>query len=76
MIVYEHVKSQDFLASKVQDFYNIVWPYAFQGCQLNRDTARTFREAGNWAKIDIQLSTPEDAWQAIPHISGRLTKAS
>ncbi|KAL8858901.1 MAG: hypothetical protein Q9178_004580 [Gyalolechia marmorata] len=76
MIVFEHVKSQDFVASKVQDLYNIVWPYAFQGCQLNRDTARTFREAGNWAKVDIQLSTPEDAWQAIPHISGRLTKAS
>lgn len=58
------------------DFYNIVWPYALQGCCLNRDTARTFREAGDWAKVDIQFSAAEDAWLAIPHISGRLTKAS
>lgn len=58
------------------DFYNIVWPYALRGCCLNRDTARTFREAGEWAKVDIQLSAAEDAWLAIPHISGRLTKAS
>ncbi|KAL8996206.1 MAG: hypothetical protein Q9169_004228 [Polycauliona sp. 2 TL-2023] len=26
MIVYEHVKSRDFISSKVQDFYNIIWP--------------------------------------------------
>ncbi|CAL8576927.1 hypothetical protein XPA_002789 [Xanthoria parietina] len=76
MIFYEHVKSRDLISSKVQDFYNIVWPYALQGCCLNRDTARTFREAGDWAKVDIQFSAAEDAWLAIPHISGRLTKAS
>ncbi|KAL8669649.1 MAG: hypothetical protein Q9168_005775 [Polycauliona sp. 1 TL-2023] len=76
MIIYEHVKSRDFISSKVQDFYNIVWPYALKGCCLNRDTARTFREAGDWAKVDIQLTAAEDAWLAIPHISGQLTKAS
>ena len=98
MIIYEHVKSRDFLSSKVQgmfttwetystipqgsnsypatDFYNIVWPYVLRGCCLNRDTARSVREAGEWAKIDIHLSAAEDAWLVIPHIEGRLIKAS
>ncbi|KAL8643146.1 MAG: hypothetical protein Q9226_008425, partial [Calogaya cf. arnoldii] len=69
MIVYEHVKSRDFLSSKVQDLYNIVWPYVLRGCCLNRDTARTVREAGEWAKIDIHLSAAEDAWLYPNHIN-------
>ncbi|KAL8643717.1 MAG: hypothetical protein Q9210_007585 [Variospora velana] len=76
MIVYEHVKSRDFVSSIVQDIYNIVWPHVLANCHLNRDTARTLREAGEWAKDDLERSPfQEDAWQAFPHIWGRLTKA-
>ncbi|KAI4265111.1 MAG: hypothetical protein L6R35_007199 [Caloplaca aegaea] len=56
MIVYEHVKSRDFVSSIVQ--------------------ARTLREAGEWAKDDLERPPfQEDASQAIPHIWGCLTKA-
>lgn len=58
------------------DLYNIVWPYALQGCNMNRETATTFREAGNWAKVDLHPVTKDDEWLVIPHISGSLTKAS
>ncbi|KAL8954708.1 MAG: hypothetical protein Q9193_007126, partial [Seirophora villosa] len=78
MIVYEHVKSTDFVSSKVQDIYNIVWPYALSNCHMNRDTARTLREAGEWAKDELQrLPLEEDEWRALafPHIRGHLTKA-
>ncbi|KAL8977845.1 MAG: hypothetical protein Q9177_006550 [Variospora cf. flavescens] len=76
MIVYEHVKSRDYVSSIVQDLYNIVWPHALGNCQLNRDTARTLREAGEWAKDDLERPPfQEDAWQALPHIWGCLTKA-
>ncbi|KAL8800002.1 MAG: hypothetical protein Q9182_005483 [Xanthomendoza sp. 2 TL-2023] len=76
LVVYEHVKSHDFISSKVQALYNIIWPYALQGCYLDRDTAKTFREAGDWAKVDLYPPTKDDAWMVIPHIAGRLTKAS
>ncbi|KAL9007367.1 MAG: hypothetical protein Q9173_007342 [Seirophora scorigena] len=78
MIVYEHVKNTDFVSSKVQDIYNIVWPYVLSNCHMNRDTARTLREAGEWATNELQrLPLDEDEWQALalPHIRGHLTKA-
>lgn len=76
MIVYEHVESRDGLSRCVQNMYQVVWPYVLQGCSLDRDTAKTLREAGEWAKVDLQLPGEEDAWQTFPRISGRLVKAS
>ncbi|KAL8761549.1 MAG: hypothetical protein Q9184_002343 [Pyrenodesmia sp. 2 TL-2023] len=75
MIVYEHVKSEDMISSKVQDMYNIVWPYLLANCNMNRDTAQILREAGDWAKVDLRLPNEEDAALAIPRIWGHLTKA-
>ncbi|KAL9591222.1 MAG: hypothetical protein Q9179_007940, partial [Wetmoreana sp. 5 TL-2023] len=76
MIVYEHVRSTDGISRRVQDLYQIVWPYVLQGCCLDRDTAKTFREAGAWSRIELQEPTKEDAWQAVPHIAGKLIKTS
>ncbi|KAL8823808.1 MAG: hypothetical protein Q9170_008314 [Blastenia crenularia] len=75
MIVYEHVKSHDWISSTAQAIYMVVWPYMLANCHLDRDTAQTLREAGKWAKVDLQLPKKEEAWQVIPHISGRLVKA-
>ncbi|KAL8931483.1 MAG: hypothetical protein Q9216_007187 [Gyalolechia sp. 2 TL-2023] len=76
MIVYEHVKSRDFFSSFLQTVYMLVWPYLLANCHLDRDTAQTLRDAGKWAKVDLQLPTAEDAWQVVPRIKGRLIKAA
>ena len=54
----------------------LIWPYVLVNCHLDRDTAQTLREAGRWAKIDLELPTKEDAWKVIPQIKGRLIKAA
>lgn len=56
--------------------YMLVWPYLLANCHLDRDTTQTLREAGKWAKVDLQLPTKEDAWQVVPRIKGRLIKAA
>ncbi|KAL9604157.1 MAG: hypothetical protein Q9219_000745 [cf. Caloplaca sp. 3 TL-2023] len=76
IIAYEHVKSRDPISSFLQSVYMIVWPYCLANCHLDRDTAKTLREAGKWAKVDLQMPTKEEAWQVIPRISGRLIKAN
>ncbi|KAL8711855.1 MAG: hypothetical protein Q9220_003799 [cf. Caloplaca sp. 1 TL-2023] len=51
MVVYEHVKAHDYVSAKVQDLYDVVWPHILSGCHLDRDTATTFREAGEWSEV-------------------------
>lgn len=76
MMVYEHVKSRDVISSFMQSMYMLVWPYLLGNCHLDRDTAKTLREAGNWAKVDLEIPTDEEGWQVIPRIKGRLIKAA
>ncbi|KAI4245846.1 MAG: hypothetical protein LQ352_006509 [Teloschistes flavicans] len=76
MIVYEHVRSKDILTLGVQKIYQLVWPYVIGGCCMDRDIATTLRQAGEWAKVDLQLPTKADAFEILPRISGRLIKAS
>lgn len=42
---------------------------------MNRDTAKTLREAGEWAKVDLRLPPDEEGCQTFPRVWGRLTKA-
>ncbi|KAL8689960.1 MAG: hypothetical protein Q9218_004492 [Villophora microphyllina] len=75
MVVYEHVRSGDWLVRGVQNVYQIVWPYVLAGCCINRDTATVLREAGEWRTVELKEAGPEDAWMTFPRVSGRLVKA-
>ncbi|CAF9936152.1 hypothetical protein IMSHALPRED_010478 [Imshaugia aleurites] len=74
MIVYEHVKSEDYLSHLVQLVYNLVWPYALGNCHLNRPTEKYLLEAGSWSTIELETPKEEDAWTVLPRVSGRLVK--
>lgn len=56
------------------DLYNIVWPHAMGNCHLNRPTDKYVINSGQWANIDLELPTKDDAWMCIPRMSGQLTK--
>lgn len=74
MIVYEHVKSDDAVSGLVQRMYNIVWPFAAGGCNLNRPTARYLKNAGEWGRIELAEPGREDVWTVLPRVSGVLVK--
>lgn len=74
MIVYEHVKSDDVVSGLVQRMYNIVWPFATGGCNLDRPTARYLKGAGEWSRIELAEPGREDAWTVLPRVSGVLVK--
>lgn len=74
MIVYEHVKSEDYLSQWVQLVYNFVWPYAVGNCHLDRPTGKYLLEAGSWSTIELETPKDEDAWMLLPPVYGRLVK--
>ncbi|KAF6220452.1 hypothetical protein HO133_002884 [Letharia lupina] len=74
MIVYEHVKSEDYISQLVQLVYNFVWPYALGNCHLDRPTEKHLLEAGSWSTIELETPKEADAWMVFPHVSGRLVK--
>lgn len=74
MIVYEHVSSEDAVSGVVQRIYNVVWPFAMGGCQLDRPTGRYLLEAESWATVELETPKEEDGWLVLPRVSGRLVK--
>lgn len=74
MIVYEHVKSEDYLSRLVQSIYNFVWPYALGNCHLDRPTGKYLLEAGSWSTIELETPKEKDAWMVLPRVYGRLVK--
>ncbi|KAH7383849.1 hypothetical protein BKA66DRAFT_397183, partial [Pyrenochaeta sp. MPI-SDFR-AT-0127] len=73
--LYEHVVVKaNWPMRMYQAIVNLFWPHALGGCQLCRDTGKTLRQAGPWARIDL-AQPPEEPWhQTVPHIFGTLTK--
>ncbi len=74
MIVYEHVRSDDFVSHVVQRVYNVLWPYGMGGCQLVRPTREYLIEAGKWEWMDLEGPSEEEGWSLFPHVQGRLVK--
>ena len=74
MVIYEHVRSDDFLSGLVQNVFNVIWPFMLGGCNLNRPTGLYLRRAGHWEKVELQEPGKEDAWTAIPRVSGVMVK--
>jgi SAM-dependent methyltransferase len=74
MIVYEHVRSDDFVSHVVQRLYNVVWPYGMGGCQLVRPTREYLIEAGRWEWMDLEGPSEEEGWSLFPRVQGRLLK--
>ena len=76
MIVYEHVESHDAVSRFVQGIYNVVWPYPFGGCHLDRPTGEYLMKAGKWSRVELEPKKEEDDWSLFPRVIGRLTKES
>ena len=57
-----------------KDLYNTVWPILLGNCHLNRPTAETLKNAGDWAQVELETPQKDDAWLVFPRISGRLVK--
>lgn len=74
MIVYEHVRSDDFVSHVVQRVYNVLWPYGMGGYQLVRPTREYLIEAGKWEWMDLEGPSEEEGWSLFPHVQGRLVK--
>ncbi|KAI1737011.1 S-adenosyl-L-methionine-dependent methyltransferase [Xylaria scruposa] len=73
--VYEHVRVEySWYMRLYQRFLNLVWPHFIGGCEMCRDTEKTLREAGPWAKIDLGQPPAEMWYHCLPHILGVLTK--
>jgi hypothetical protein len=52
----------------------LVWPYLFQGCNLNRDTEPLLRACGKWESVELERPKGEMQWDCIPHVVGKLVK--
>ncbi|KAI0864341.1 S-adenosyl-L-methionine-dependent methyltransferase [Xylaria cubensis] len=73
--VYEHVLVEySWYMRLYQRFLNLVWPHFIGGCKMCRQTEKTLREAGPWAKIDLGQPPAEMWYHCLPHILGVLTK--
>ncbi|KAG4218079.1 hypothetical protein PC116_g33441, partial [Phytophthora cactorum] len=73
--VYEHVRCEhSWYMRAYQGLLNLFWPHMIGGCQLNRQTEKTLREAGPWEKIDVGQPPIEPWYQVVPHILGVFTK--
>lgn len=76
-LVYEHVVAdpQYKLSRILQNMYQMVWPILMGGCNVNRDTTRSLREAGAWETFELGKGKGEVGWEMLGHIVGRLVKA-
>ncbi|KAI1467920.1 S-adenosyl-L-methionine-dependent methyltransferase [Daldinia caldariorum] len=73
--VYEHVRCEhSWYMRAYQGFLNLFWPHMIGGCQLNRRTEKTLREAGPWGKINVGQPSVEQWHQVIPHVMGVFEK--
>ena len=63
------------LSRLLQHMYQIVWPIVMGGCNINRDTAKSLRAAGEWEKVELGKGKDEVGWEMLVHIVGRLVKA-
>ncbi|KAF8543633.1 S-adenosyl-L-methionine-dependent methyltransferase [Trichophaea hybrida] len=76
VLVFEHVLNGESLVARVwQGVLQIVWPYMFAGCNVDRDTERMLRECGEWESVELERPKGEMKWDVIPHIVGKLVKA-
>lgn len=78
LMVVEHVRNPwttngSILGRGMQILYTLIgWKFFLAGCNMNRDTASSLKNAGKWEAVDIKTNFE---WAALPYISGALTKA-
>jgi len=75
IIVFEHVRSQDSVTSRLQSIWTHSLWHALTGCNLDRPSGDWLRQIGDWASIDLQPGPGESNHDIIPHNLGRLVKA-
>ncbi|KAM0712099.1 hypothetical protein Q7P37_011193 [Cladosporium fusiforme] len=73
-LVYEHVVAKKGVVRSWQAVCNTVWGTLLDGCNLQRDTEKILREAGEWESIQLGPDAREDAFESLPHVVGRLVK--
>ncbi|KAF2016974.1 hypothetical protein BU24DRAFT_420017 [Aaosphaeria arxii CBS 175.79] len=73
LVVCEHVVNQrSAFARGMQMLYMLLgWSFFMGGCELQRDTERFLREAGEWERVEIEQVGSMDT---IPYIVGELFK--
>ena len=54
--------------------WNLIWPHAIGGCHMGRPSDRYMREAGPWAKIELETNIQEESGGLFPRVWGRLVK--
>jgi hypothetical protein len=75
-LVYEHViaDKQYPIVRALQAVYQIVWPSLMGNCNINRDTGRVLKEAGEWESFELGKGEGEVGWETLGHVVGRLVK--
>lgn len=78
-IVYEHVKTRfrGHFVEYWQNLLNLVWPQAFNGCNINRDTIGWITREAEWKEINVgdRIGAENRRWEAVPGVQGVLIKA-
>jgi len=75
IVVFEHVRSNDNITSRLQSIWTHGGWNALTGCNLDRPSGEWLREIGEWASVDLQTGPNETKYDIIPHNFGRLVKA-
>lgn len=52
----------------------VVWRIMVGGCELDRDTGRILRSAGEWERDEVGELRGEMWYHPMPHFIGRLVK--
>jgi len=74
-LVYEHVRNgKCAVSASLQEFYQILWPKTFDGCNLNRRTGEILLKTGRWETNEL-VDLEEEPWTIMPHVWGRLVKS-
>lgn len=74
-VLVEHVLADQKypLSQHLQGAFQLLWPTLF-GSNINRDTARYVRDAGNWSRVELAKAEGEVGWEMLGHVVGRLVK--
>jgi len=74
--VHEHVQADPKwpTARFLQSFYQPMWNFFMDGCNLTRDTEAELRGAGPWTTVDLKRRRREEGWEMLGHIVGTLVK--
>jgi ubiquinone/menaquinone biosynthesis C-methylase UbiE len=83
ILVFEHVASDHPFTKFVQTVYTEGgWRWVMDGCELNRSTGRYLLESGKgpgkkgWKEVDLANSPGKGWWSIVPHLVGKLVKAT